>query len=281
MTLVGVDAGGTGSRAVVVREGHVIDRRELGPLNVLLHADAVDRLAALVREAGAAGAGLGLAGVRSDAQADRIAAAVAERTGARIVVGDDADAALAGAFRGAPGIVVIAGTGSNAAGRAADGRAARVGGHGYLLGDEGGGYWIGREAVRAALRGADGLGPATALTDVVAATFGGLAEVETAVHEHPTDRTLLARLLPAVTVAAAEGDAEAARVLADAAGHLADLALTLRRTLDDDLPVALAGGVFRCVPVRDAVVAATGGVDPAEPPELGALRLLEPGLVLS
>lgn len=273
-TLVGVDAGGTGSRAVVARDGVVVERRELGPLNVLLHADAVDRLAALVTDVGAEGAGLGLAGIRSAAQGEAIAAEISGRTGARVVVGDDADAALAGAFRGGPGIVVIAGTGSNAAGRAADGREARVGGHGYLLGDEGGGYWIGREAVRAALRGADGLGPPTALTGVVTAAFGGPTEAVTEVHTHPTDRALLARLLPAVTVAAAEGDAEAGRILTEAAGHLADLALTLRGTLTDDLPVALAGGVFRCAPLRAAVVAATGGTDPAEPPDLGALRFL-------
>ncbi|HEX6756629.1 MAG TPA: BadF/BadG/BcrA/BcrD ATPase family protein [Mycobacteriales bacterium] len=272
-TLVGVDAGGTGSRAVVVRDGRVLQRRELGPLNVLLHADAVDRLARLVSDVGATGAGLGLAGVRSAAQAERIATAVSERTGARVVVGDDSDAALAGAFRGAPGIVVIAGTGSIAAGRAGDGRAARVGGHGFLLGDEGGGYWIGREAVRAALRADDGLGPPSTLTAIVAAAYGGLGDAERVVHENPTDRAALARLLPAVAVAATNGDGEAGRILAEAAGHLAELAGALRRTLGD-LPVALSGGVFRCAPVRDAVVAATDGTDPAEPPELGALRLL-------
>lgn len=277
--LVGVDAGGTGSRAVVVRDGRVVRRRELGPLNVLLHADATDRLAALITEAGATAAGLGLAGVRSAAQGDLIAAGIAGRTGARVVVGDDADAALAGAFRGGPGIVVIAGTGSNAAGRAADGRSARVGGHGFLLGDEGGGYWIGREAVRAALRGADGLGPPTGLGAVVEAAYGGLGAAERLVHEAPTDRATLAGLLPAVTATAAAGDPEATRILTEAAGHLGDLALALRARLGD-LPVALAGGVFRCAPVRAAVVAATGGTDPAEPPELGALRLVAPDLVL-
>jgi N-acetylglucosamine kinase-like BadF-type ATPase len=273
-TAVGVDAGGTGSRAVVVRGGEVVERRDLGPLNVLLHADAVDRLAALVTGAGASAAGLGLAGVRSAADADRVAAELVARTGARVAVGDDTDAALAGAFRGGPGVVVIAGTGSGAAGRDAAGRTTRVGGHGFLLGDEGSGYWIGREAVRAALRAADGTGPPTALSGEVETAFRRLLDAEREVHERPTDRQLLTRLVPAVATAARAGDTEAGRILAEAAGHLVDLAEAVRARLGP-LPVAGVGGIFRCAPVRDAFTAATGAVPPAEPPELGALRLLD------
>lgn len=290
---VGVDAGGTGSRAVVVRGGVVVERRDLGPINVLLHADAVDRLAGLVTEVGATAAGFGLAGVRSAADAVRLAAELTARTGARIAVGDDTDAALAGAFAGAPGIVVIAGTGSGAAGRDAAGRTVRVGGHGYLLGDEGGGYWIGRQAVGAAFRAADGTGPPTALTALVHEAFGSLTGAEQQVHQHPTDRELLARLVPAVTAAATgdeaatgngaaagnraaagSGDAEAVRILREAAAHLLDLAEAIRDRLGP-LPVCGVGGIFRCAPVRAAFTARTGALDPAEPPELGALRLLD------
>ncbi|MFL6131098.1 MAG: N-acetylglucosamine kinase [Mycobacteriales bacterium] len=273
MTVVGVDAGGTGSRAVVVRDGAVVERRDLGPLNVLLHADAVDRLAALLTDVQATAAGLGLAGLRSSEHAEQLAAELAARTRARIAVGDDTDAALAGAFRGEPGVVVIAGTGSGAAGRDAAGRQARVGGHGFLLGDEGGGYWIGREAVRAALRAQDGTGPATALR---AMTDEAFRSVEREVHERPTDRQLLARLVPGVALAARAGDGEAGRILAEAARHLVELAEAVRARLGArDLPVAGAGGIFRCAPVRAAFTAATGAVPPAEPPELGALRLLD------
>jgi len=287
VTAVGVDAGGTGSRAVVVRDGVVVARRDLGPINVLLHADAVDRLAGAVTDAGAAAAGFGLAGLRSDEHARELTAELARRTGARVVVGDDTDAALAGAFAGRPGIVVIAGTGSGAAGRDAAGRTVRVGGHGFLLGDEGSGYWIGREAVRAALRAADGTGPATALTAVVERAFGSLTGAETLVHQRPTDRQLLSRLVPLVAAAAsgssvpgaaadrvAGGDAVAARILAEAAAHLAELAAAVRARLGK-LPVAGVGGIFACAPVAAAFTAATGAQRPAEPPELGALRLLD------
>ena len=168
-------------------------------------------------------------------------------------------------------MVVIAGTGSGAAGRAEDGRTVRVGGHGYLLGDEGGGYWIGREAIRAALRGEDGTGPPTALGAMMRRAFGN---AEREVHERPTDRQLLARLVPGVAIAARQGDGEAGRILAEAAAHLVDLAVAVRGRLGP-LPVAGTGGIFRCAPVRDAFTAATGAVPPAEPPELGALRLLD------
>ncbi len=276
MILVGVDAGGTGSRAVVVDDGAVVDRRDLGPINVLLHADALDRLAGVVTDTGASAAGFGLAGLRSDEHGREIAAELETRTGARIAVGDDTDAALAGAFEGKPGIVVIAGTGSGAAGRDAAGRTVRVGGHGYLLGDEGGGYWIGREAVRAAMRGADGTGPPTALTAMVQRAFDSLTGAEQQVHHRPTDRELLARLVPAV--AALPGDDEARRILGEAAAHLIDLAEAVRARLGPlplPLPLAGVGGIFRCAPVRNAFRAGTGATEPAEPPELGALRLLD------
>ena len=69
-------------------------------------------------------------------------------------------------------------------------------------------------------------------------------------------------------------DAEAARILAEAAAYLAELAIAVRARLGD-LPVAGVGGIFRCAPVREAFRAATGAAEPVEPPELGALRLLD------
>ena len=63
----------------------------------------------------------------------------------------DADAALEGAFAGGPGIIIISGTGSIALGKDSFGKVARSGGYGYLLGDEGSGFWIGREAMRRCL----------------------------------------------------------------------------------------------------------------------------------
>jgi N-acetylglucosamine kinase-like BadF-type ATPase len=273
--VLGVDAGGSGTRAVLVRDGVVVGRRELGPLNVLLHDDAVARLAELLTTAGAVAAGLGLAGIRDDTHAARVEAALQARTGVPVVVRDDTEAALAGAFRGEPGVVVIAGTGSGALGRDRKGRSCRAGGHGFLLGDEGGGYWIGREAVRAALRASDGTGPPTTLDRLVREAFGDLTAAVRRVHSHPTDRGTLAGLVPGVVAAAS--DPVAAGILDTAADALAALAAAVRGRLASALPVAMSGGVFAADPVRRRFVAATGALPAAEPPELGAVRLLGDG----
>jgi glucosamine kinase len=278
--LLGVDGGGTGCRAVLVRDGEVVERWDLGPLNVLLHADALDRLAAVITSSGAVGAGLGLAGIRDAAHADELTASLTARTGQPVIVRDDTEAALAGAFRGAPGVVVIAGTGSGALGRNHAGRLARAGGHGFLLGDEGGGYWIGREAVRAALRAADRLGSPTALSAVIAAHFGSPTAAVQEIHRNATDRTLLTRLVPDVVSAALDGDDVADRILAAAAAELAALAGAVQSELAAPrppvgLPVSMVGGIFAAEPIRRRFVAATGATPPAEPAELGAIRLLD------
>src|SRR5207249_7827038 len=85
----------------------------------------------------------------------------------KLVVTHDALIALSGATGGEPGIVAIAGTGSIAFGRNGDGQTARAGGWGYIFGDEGGGFDITRQALRAALRFEEGWGPPTALGDLL------------------------------------------------------------------------------------------------------------------
>ena len=111
---------------------------------------------------------LGIAGVDrpDDAAAVR---AIMRRIGStsRTLVVNDALIALVAGAGDEPGVVIVAGTGSIAYGRDASGRAARAGGWGYLLGDEGGGFWIGRAALAAVVRQFDGRGPATLLTDMV------------------------------------------------------------------------------------------------------------------
>ena len=81
-----------------------------------------------------------------------------------------------------PGVVVIAGTGSIAYGRNERNQAARAGGWGYMLGDEGSGYWIGRAALRAVLREADRRGPATQLTGLLL-NYYGVARAQDLIHQ--------------------------------------------------------------------------------------------------
>ena len=271
--ILGVDAGGTATRAVVVRNGVVVARTETGPLNALLHADAAERLARLVRESGASRAGIGLPGLRDGAPA-RLQAELSRQVEAEIVVADDAEIARLGAFEGGSGIVVAAGTGSIALGVDSCGRRARAGGHGYLLGDEGGGYWIGREALRAALRSRDRIGPRTRLETLLPERLAvGLDRLLTDVYLAPSDRLPLARIVPMIA-AAAEEDEVAHALLCEAAGHLVALARVLRQQLGP-LPVAPVGGVFRSSLIRERFVRETDAVEPVQPPELGAVLLAQ------
>src|SRR5437764_3315818 len=90
----------------------------------------------------------------------------------RLIVTNDAVSALAGATASGQGIITIAGTGSIAFGRNASGRTARAGGWGYIFGDEGSGFDIVRQALRAALRMEEGWGPSTRLREVLIEATG-------------------------------------------------------------------------------------------------------------
>ena len=163
--LLGIDAGGSGTRAVLVADGQVAGRFTAPPMNALLTGDLTDRLAALIGGVDAAdAAGVGVPGLRSRDAAAALGAELTRRAGNPVQVATDGETAWLGAFGGSPGIAVFAGTGSGAVG--CDGRRwARAGGHGFLLGDEGSAYWIGRAAANAALRWDDRMGGSLALFD--------------------------------------------------------------------------------------------------------------------
>lgn len=168
----------------------------------------------------------------------------------RLIVTDDALIALAGATGGEPGVVMIAGTGSIAFGRNAAGVAARAGGWGYLFGDEGSGYDIARQALRAALRYEEGWGPATALhTALIEA--GKAADANDLMHLWYTDawpRARIASLARLVDEAANEGDAAARDIVNYAAQELATLASSVRRRLfatGEKTLICYVGGVFK------------------------------------
>jgi N-acetylglucosamine kinase-like BadF-type ATPase len=167
--------------------------------------------------------------------------------------------------------VVFAGTGSGATG--CDGqRWARAGGHGFLLGDEGSAYWLGRSAVSAALRWEDGMGGSAAIRDAVARVTGRDPDaLVTDIHTHPAERTMLTRLAPLLT-SLAEHDDAARKLAQQAAQHLADLAFALRRRLGP-LPVCGMGGVLTSPVIWDRFAELTGAVRPLATPETGAALL--------
>ena len=197
--------------------------------------------------------------------------ALARQAGCPVHVTGDADPARYGAFLGAPGIAVIAGTGSVALGWDGE-RFAYAGGHGYLLGDEGSAYWIGRQAVRAALRWEEQVGGSELIyRTVTQATGPDLDVLIGEVNAHPADRGRLAVLAPAVTALAGH-DPEAQRIVRRAAEHLAALAESIRRRLSP-LPVAGVGGVFRAPSLWAHFTDLTGAARPLASVAVGAALL--------
>ena len=269
--LLGIDAGGSATRAVIVADGRVTQRFTAPPMNALLSLDLTDRLAELIGTAGATAAGVGVPGLRSPADAARLGAELTRRAGHPVRVTWDGETAWLGAFGTAPGIAVFAGTGSGALGCDGD-RWARAGGHGFLLGDEGSAYWIGRAAANAALRWEDGMGGSAALRDAVVEASGrDLAALIEDVNSHPAERGRLASLAPVATALAGE-DETARRIALEAAGHLAELAAAVGRRLGP-LPVSGTGGVLRAPVIWDRFAELTGAVRPLAPPEVGAALL--------
>lgn len=198
----------------------------------------------------------------------------------------DSVTALAGASLAQPGVVVIAGTGAVAYGRLADGREAKAGGWGYIMGDEGGGYDIGRCALMAASQSADGRSEPTRLLQSIPEYLGltDLKAVHAAIYGGQITRPQIARLTVPVVAAAQAGDAVARRLLESAAHQLALSALAVVKQLgmvETGLEVFPTGGVFEASPIlaeafRDYIAAhapAAQVKNPAFPPVIGGLLL--------
>jgi N-acetylglucosamine kinase-like BadF-type ATPase len=138
-------------------------------------------------------------------------------------------------------------------GRDQRGEAARAGGWGHMIGDEGSGYWIGKESLAAVMRAADGRGPATELTAVMLDHFdvGDVSRLPRIVYDRESPRVAVAALGPIVQSAADHGDAVAMRILERAAEELVLAARSVATRLEmrgDPFTFFLAGGVFRVVP---------------------------------
>ena len=197
---------------------------------------------------------LGIAGVDREDEA-RTIRAIMRRIGykSRTLVVNDALIALVAGAGDAPAIVIVAGTGSIVYGRNGSGEAARAGGWGHMIGDEGSGYWIGREALAAVMRAADRRGPDTQLTDQILAHFevGDVSRLPRIVYDRDQPRMAVAALGPLVHQVADRGDAVAARILERAIEELVLAAGSVTSRLEmrgDPFTFYLAGSVFRVVP---------------------------------
>ena len=316
--VVGVDGGGTRTRAVVLDgEGRELGRAEgsgaiADALNPGPPAAAVAQVCRTALEAAGADApahalwaglsGAGREEARAAVEEELLRAGVA----GRVRVGTDIAAALHDAFGDGPGILLVAGTGSIAWGRAEDGREARAGGWGQHLGDEGSAYALGAAALKEATWQADGRAPRTGLGDAVLVALGLADASDLIPWAASATKREVAALAPVVTGGAsgaaargdlaagdpaagdpaagdpAAGDPAATAILARAAGDLdAHVAALVARLAPWSRPpaVALTGGLLQPggplrAPLEGALARRGLGLAPREPdPALGAARL--------
>ena len=185
-----------------------------------------------------------------------------KRTGSEVVIVNDVDIALDAAFTGHAGVLVLAGTGSNVAGRTEDGAVTTAGGWGPALADQGSGHRIGHEGLRAAFMAIDE-GEPTTLTEAIL-KFWNLSSIDDLVdYANRTPAPDFSALTRLVVQCASAGDTVAQRSLEREGRQLAHLAtLVIRRlkkispSADWTPPVAFAGSICENVTaVRSTLIA--------------------------
>ena len=234
MPVLGIDVGGTKTVCLLADDDErvIAEAREEGANLQGAGELALEKVLHSVMEKTLEGTGvipsaicLGIAGV-DRASDEAVVRSIMNRIGykARILVVNDALIALQAGVGNGAGIVIVSGTGSIAYGRNDQGEASRAGGWGYVLGDEGSGYWIGRLALRAVVRHADGRGRVTSLTPRLLAHFGVTRATELIhkiYHEELGPRSIAA-VAKYVQHARDEGDTVATGILNRAADELDD-----------------------------------------------------------
>lgn len=291
MILVGIDSGGSRTRVAVWRDGDRLatdsgPSASVQPGRALYSGTVMATLAkSLLARLGLTRADalvVGAAGAGRTADAEELRGALrGEHIADRVLVTTDVELALA-ALEPPVGLVVLAGTGTVAIARTEDGAILRLGGLGWQMGDQGGGYWIGRQALEAVGRAHEGRGPETTLTaTLIRATNSdsfrdlvGWCSVAT-----PREVAALARL---VVDACQAGDPVAQDVLTRAGQELAEMVEVLVRRLRVPRPtLGLSGGLLgEGGPLRRALLAELErraiAVDPVTlEPLTGAPRLAE------
>jgi len=267
----GIDGGGTKTVVVLVDEsGREIVRHIAGTSNPAVIgfdrciAVLVASIRAVTAETGSslplAGGWIGLAGFDRPGDRQRIAPAL------RVLVTDphlsnDGELVLAG-LPDRLGVAVIAGTGSIAFGRNAAGQRARAGGWGHIFGDEGSGWALGKESLRAIAEHIDGLGPETALTALVRETWAldDPSQIVTRAYDPATGKREIAALSSLTIKAGWSGDPVANHIIETEAAKLASqvIAVAGRLGFTEAIPLAMSGGLLLHVltyrtALRDAV----------------------------
>lgn len=255
--VMGIDGGATKTLAAVLDlDAHTVQLAHAGPSNedAVGTRAAVDALLAVadaaleqagVEQSQLDAAVLAVAGTDTAAIANQVRAA---RTDAWIVVNDVVGAWAAGT--GAkPGVGVISGTGSNVFGVGPDGRTWRAGGWGHVLGDEGSGFWLGVNSIKAALRARDGSGPPTALGDAAREFFGApsIEALAATVYAKPLSKGEIAAFAVRTAELAGAGDVVARGLYERGAQQLGEQVVSVinHTGLEGSFPVSLIGSAFK------------------------------------
>jgi glucosamine kinase len=277
---IGIDGGGTKTVSALADDSSILATVTTGPSNVVRvgEAKARESLQQAVRQVCAAAkiapeeivrTCIGASGAGRPATAAVVSSALAEILNSPIEVTGDTEISHEAAFSCGPGVIVIAGTGSVAYGRDAQGNSARAGGWGFAISDEGSAQWIGRTAIATLLHDRvlespshnsqpEVSGSALLPAFLKAWSLQSIDELIRAANATPPPD--FSALFPVVFAAADTGDEIARRVLTQAGTELARLADVVIRRLfwhrmpvaDARVPVAMVGGVFRYTPhVRD------------------------------
>jgi glucosamine kinase len=274
--VLGIDGGGTRTRASIVAGDRVLAHAENGSIKRLRVGEEVaeanlrELLKDVYAQAGVHSVFSACCGVAScslPGTVEWITAVLEDFKAERTEVVGDEVIALDAAFQGGPGILQIAGTGSNTIGRAADGSRESAGGYSSRLGDEGSGYWIGLNSVRRGLHAYDREQPSQVLDKV--GEIWGTKSLEDLVNlGDSTPGPDFAALAPAINELAEAGDAVALAVLQQAAADLVEFVLLVRRKhkIAGEVPVAWTGGVVeKMALVREAFFAGLAAAAPAMP----------------
>jgi glucosamine kinase len=266
-----IDAGGTRTRCLLADETRVLATASTGSVKLMRvgEAESTARLRAMLTEVSqSAGIDLhdvtrtciGLAGLSIEAVRTWAERELGNFVGGGLLLCGDEEIALESAFRGGPGILVIAGTGSNIIGRATEGTIYTAGGWGPALADEGSGYWIGHEALRAGFWARD-RDVSTTLLPRIAEFWevNSLGELVERANLRPGPD--FAALTPLVVQCAETGDELALAVLERAGAELAEQVALVRLKMKESgcnckVEVACTGSILEHIAqVRSSMVA--------------------------
>jgi glucosamine kinase len=265
---LGVDAGGTKTEFLLGDESRELARVQSGSIKRLRRDEAVTEqnldyaLSELAAKSGVSmlsvtGCCVGASGSTAPLVSEWITNAFRPRVGGELLLVEDVDIALDAAFHGGRGVLILAGTGSNVAGRGKDGHIVTAGGWGPALSDEGSGFFLGLDALRRGFRALD-QGRTTMLLETIQSYWGlsSLGDLVEYANANPAPE--FSALAPLVIACAMQGDEVAAEVVRHSGEELATLAAIVIeriRTTEEGLglkfamlPVALAGSILEKVP---------------------------------